>query len=122
MEKAAEKVGYGLAMAEDVAGTVKTAVGAAVTTVTNVLTPAKKAPKRMAKKAVAKSAAKRPRGEGCQENCSQEVAGQKDCGQKASKKSVKTPQRKLSVPGGDLKQVMPLCLPRVGVCFEDTRE
>ena len=38
VEKAAEAVGYGIAMAEDVAGSVKTAVGAAVTTVTGVLT------------------------------------------------------------------------------------
>jgi hypothetical protein len=41
VEKAAEKVGYGLAMAEDVAGSVKTAFGTAVATVTNALTPAK---------------------------------------------------------------------------------
>ena len=46
LEKAAEAVGFGMAMAEDVAGSVKTAVGSAVTTVTEVLTksPAKKAP------------------------------------------------------------------------------
>ena len=64
VEKAAEAVGYGIAMAEDVAGSVKTAVGAAVTTVTEVLTktPSKKATikktaqKAPAKKAVAKKA------------------------------------------------------------------
>jgi hypothetical protein len=76
VEKAAEAVGYGIAMAEDVAGSVKTAVGAAVTTVTGVLTktPAKKvaakktvakeaaqkaSPKKAAKKAVTKKAPKR---------------------------------------------------------------
>jgi hypothetical protein len=37
VEKAGEAVGFGIAMAEDVAGAVKTAVGAAVTTVTEVL-------------------------------------------------------------------------------------
>ena len=34
LEKAAGKVGYGLAMAEDVAGSVKTAFGGAVASVT----------------------------------------------------------------------------------------
>src|SRR5271168_1968528 len=45
LEKAGAAVGFGMAMAEDVAGTVKTAVGVAVTTVTDVLktAPAKKA-------------------------------------------------------------------------------
>ena len=37
VEKAGEAVGFGIALAEDVAGAVKTAVGAAVTTVTKVL-------------------------------------------------------------------------------------
>ena len=36
VERAGEAVGYGIAMAEDAAGAVKTAVGAAVTTVTEV--------------------------------------------------------------------------------------
>src|ERR1700749_4997158 len=51
-EKAAETVGYGLAMAEDVAGSVRTAVGAAMTTVTKALkkAPPKKAAKKVAKK------------------------------------------------------------------------
>ena len=60
VEKAAKAVGYGMAMAEDVAGSVKTAVGAAVTTVTGVLTksPEKKAPvKKTAQKAPAKKVA-----------------------------------------------------------------
>ena len=48
LEKAAEAVGFGMAMAEDVAGSVKTAVGSAVTTVTEVLTksPARRLSKR----------------------------------------------------------------------------
>ena len=55
VEKAGEAVGYGMAMASDVAGTIKTAFDAAVTTVGDVLhkTPAKKTP---AKKAPAKKA------------------------------------------------------------------
>ena len=46
LDKAGEAVGFGIAMAEDVVGTVKTAVGVAVTTVTGVLkkAPATKAP------------------------------------------------------------------------------
>jgi tryptophan synthase alpha subunit len=48
IEKAGMAVGYGIAMAEDVAGAAKTAVGAVVATVTEVL---KKAP---AKKSSAK--------------------------------------------------------------------
>jgi hypothetical protein len=59
LEKAAEKVGYGLAMAEDVAGSVKTAFGGAVATVTEALTPAKKASEPLAKKAPVKSAPKK---------------------------------------------------------------
>ena len=51
LEKAARKVGYGLAMAEDVGGSIKTAVGGAVASVTEALTPAKKASKLLAKKA-----------------------------------------------------------------------
>lgn len=57
VEKAAEDVGYGLAMAEDVAGTVKTAIGTAMTTMTSAL---KRAPARKtAKKAVTRKAAKK---------------------------------------------------------------
>jgi hypothetical protein len=56
VEKAGEAVGYGMAMASDVAGTIKTAFDAAVTTVGDAL---KKAPATKAsKKAVAKKAAK----------------------------------------------------------------
>lgn len=54
VEKAAEKVGYGLAMAEDVAGVVKTAIG-------SVADALKKSPVRNeAKKPVRKPADKKP--------------------------------------------------------------
>jgi hypothetical protein len=62
VDKAGETVGVGIAMASDVAGAIKTAVGAAVTTVTEVLkkAPAKKvAAKKATKKAPAKKAAKK---------------------------------------------------------------
>ena len=62
VEKAAEAVGYGIAMAEDVAGSVKTAVGAAVTTVAGVLmkSPETKAlVKKTAQKAPAKKSVKK---------------------------------------------------------------
>ena len=55
LEKAGKAVGFGMAMAEDLADTVKTAVGTTVTTVTGVLSKAPvEVPK---KKASAKKAA-----------------------------------------------------------------
>jgi hypothetical protein len=57
LEKAGEAVGFGIAMAEDLAGGVKAAVGAAVTTVTEVLKPAP-AKKAVAKKAITKTPTK----------------------------------------------------------------
>jgi hypothetical protein len=95
VEKAAEKVGYGLAMAEDVAGTVKTAVGAAVTTVNNALKPAKEAPKKVAKKAVAKSAAKRaPAKKAAKKTAAKKSPAKKTAARKTAKKSVKAPAKK----------------------------
>ena len=95
VEKAAEKVGYGLAMAEDVAGTVKTAVGAAVTTVTNALTPAKEAPKKGAKKAVAKSTAKKaPVKKAAKKTAAKKSLAKKTAAKKTAKKSVKAPAKK----------------------------
>lgn len=87
VEKAAEKVGYGLAMAEDVAGTVKTAIGDAVITVTEALkkSPAKKVAKTTAKKAVAKKAAKKG---------SPKKAAKKTAAKKAANKSTKKPAKK----------------------------
>ena len=60
--KAGEAVGFGIAMAEDLAGVVKNAVGTAVTTVTHVLSkaPAEAATKQApAKKAIQESPAKK---------------------------------------------------------------
>src|ERR1700733_1507553 len=95
VERAAEKVGYGLAMAEDVAGTVKTAVGAAVTTVTNALTPAKEAPKKGAKKSVAKSIAKKaPAKKAAKKTGAKKSLAKKTAAKKAAKKSVKAPAKK----------------------------
>jgi len=95
VEKAAEKVGYGLAMAEDVAGTLKTAVGAAVTTVTNALTPAKEAPKKVAKKAVDKTAAKKaPTKKAAKKTAAKKLPVKKTAARKAAKKSVKAPAKK----------------------------
>jgi len=95
VEKAAEKVGYGLAMAEDVAGTLKTAVGAAVTTVTNALTPAKEAPRKVANKSVEKSAAKKaPTKKAAKKTAVKKSPAKKTAPRKAAKKSVKAPAKK----------------------------
>ena len=93
VEKAAEKVGYGLAMAEDVAGSVKTALGAAMTTVTKAM---KAAPSRKpAKKAVARPAAKtKLRENAVKKNAIKKSPPKKGAAKKASKKSVKTPAKK----------------------------
>ena len=90
LEKAAEKLGYGLAMAEDVAGSVKTAVGGAVATVTEALTPAKKASEPLAKKAPVKSAPKKaPTKKAAKKSPTKKITTKK-----AAKKSVKTPVKK----------------------------
>ena len=97
VEKAAEKVGYGLAMAEDVAGSVKTAVGAAMTTVTKALkkAPPGKAAKKVAKKAVAHQAAKKaPAKKAVKKTAAKKSPAKKTAAKKASKKSVKTPAKK----------------------------
>ena len=94
VEKAAETVGYGLAMAEDVAGSLKTAVGAAMTTVTKAL---KKAPpkKRVAKKVVAQPAAKKaPAKKAAKKTVAKLSPAKKNAAKKASKKSVKKPTKK----------------------------
>jgi ribosomal protein S5 len=62
-DKAGETVGVGIAMATDVAGAIKTAIGAAVTTVTTVLksTPVKRQAKKTApKKATKQTSPKKP--------------------------------------------------------------
>jgi hypothetical protein len=113
LEKAGNAVGFGIAMAEDLAGTVKTAVGAAVTTVTEVLktaptknlvakksdpkAPAKKAAnavtKEAAKKALPKKAAKKTTAKQIVKKTSvkkvaKKVAVRKPPAKKATKKSV----------------------------------
>jgi hypothetical protein len=90
-EKAAEKVGYGLAMAEDVAGSVKTAVGGAVATVTDALTPAKKTSEPFAKKAPVKTAPKKAPAE---KTAAKKSPTKKIATKKAAKKSLKTPAKK----------------------------
>jgi hypothetical protein len=91
LEKAAEKVGYGLAMAEDVAGSVKTAFGRAVATVTEALTPAKKASEPLAKKAPVKSA---PKKAPAKKIAAKKSPTKKITTKKAAKKFVKTSAKK----------------------------
>jgi hypothetical protein len=95
VEKAAEKVGYGLAMAEDVAGSVKTAFGSAVATVTNALTPAKEVPKPTTKNADVKSAAKKaPVKKAVKKAVAKKTAAKKTAAKKATKKAVNKPAKK----------------------------
>jgi hypothetical protein len=97
IEKAAKAVGFGIAMAEDVAGTVKSAVGAAVTTVTEVLktAPAKKAPaKPVVKKAPAKKAAKKAPATKTIKKRATGTAAKKPTAKKAAKKAVKKSVKK----------------------------
>ena len=99
VEKAGEAVGFGIAMAEDVAGAVKTAVGAAVATVTGVLkkAPATKAPvKQVAKKATAKKAAKKIPATKAIKKSVTKTAAKKLTAKKAAKKvaAKKTPAKK----------------------------
>ena len=99
VEKAGEAVGFGIAMAEDVAGAVKTAVGAAVTTVTDVLktAPATKAPvKQVGKKSPARNAAKKAPATKSIKKPVTTTADRKSTGKKAAKKvaAKKTPAKK----------------------------
>ena len=95
VEKAAEKVGYGLAMAEDVAGSVKTAFGSAVATVTNALTPAKEAPIPATKNADVKSADKKaPIKKAVKKGVAKKAPAKKTAAKKAAKKAVKKPAKK----------------------------
>jgi hypothetical protein len=114
VEKAGEAVGFGIAMAEDLAGRVKTAVGGAVTTVTESLNtaPAKsgvankstqKAPPKKAVKAVTKKAAKKASlketvkkavKKAPTKKVAKKVAVKKAPAKKAAKKSVKKAARR----------------------------
>ena len=89
VEKAAEKVGYGIAMAEDVAGSVKAAVGAAVAVMTKspeeakshvpTSNPTKPAAQGAAKKITATNSVKgvAPKKSAPQKSASQEPAPKK---------------------------------------------
>jgi hypothetical protein len=95
LEKAAEKAGYGLAMAEDVAGSVKTAFGGAVATVTEALMPAKKASEPLAKKAAVKSAPKKTSAKkAAKKTGAKKSPTKKITTKKAANKSVKKPSKK----------------------------
>ena len=95
VEKAAEKVGYGLAMAEDVAGSVKTAFGSAVATVTNALTPAKETPKPATKNADVKNAAKKaPVKKAVKKAVAKKAPSKKTAAKKVARKAVKKPAKK----------------------------
>jgi hypothetical protein len=90
VEKAAEKVGYGLAMAEDVAGSVKTAFGSAVATVTNALTPATEAPIPVTKNAAVKSATKKAAvKKAVKKGVAKKVPAKETAAKKAAKKTAK---------------------------------
>jgi len=89
LEKAGEAVGFGIAMAEDVAGAVKTAVGAAVTTVTEGLkkAPAATAPvKQVAKRAPAEKVAKKPLAKKAVKKGAIKTVGKKPTAKKATQK------------------------------------
>jgi hypothetical protein len=92
VDKAGKTVGVGIAMASDVAGAIKTAFGAAVITVTEVL---KKAPaKEIAAKKVAQKA---PAREPVKKIVTKKFA-RKASPKKAAKKSVKKPAKKAGRP------------------------
>jgi hypothetical protein len=93
VDKAGETVGIGIAMASDVAGAIKTAIDAAVTTVTEGLktAPAKKASgKKPAKKSATKKTAKKTPAT----KVAKKTAVKKTPVKKAAKKSLKKPAKK----------------------------
>ena len=97
VDKAGMAVGFGIAAASDAAGAIKTAIGSAVTTVTEVLkkAPAKKAvKKKAAKKAPAKKVAKKA----AAKNTPAKKAAKKTQAKKAAKKSAKEPVKKAARP------------------------
>ncbi|HLJ78104.1 MAG TPA: hypothetical protein VKT75_11860 [Acidobacteriaceae bacterium] len=108
VEKAAEKVGYGLAMAEDLAGTVKTAIGSAADALKDL--PSKE-PKQAVKKAAGtpptrkaakKSPAKKPAAKrspakksSARKSSTKKSSAKKSPAKKAvSKKAAKKPAKK----------------------------
>jgi hypothetical protein len=93
VDKVGQTVGIGMAMASDVAGAIKTAIDAAVTTVTQVLNtaPAKKASgKKVTKKAMTKNAANKSPAK----QVAKKAAAKKTQVKKVAKKTVKKPAKK----------------------------
>jgi hypothetical protein len=91
VEKAGETVGFGMAMASDVAGTIKTAFDTAVTTVTEVLkkAPAKKAATKVAKKSATKKAPAKKVAKKAAVKAPAKKAAKKAPAKKVAKKSAK---------------------------------
>lgn len=92
VEKAAERVGYGLAMAEDVAGTVKTAIGSLTEALT--ITSAKKQAKEPVRKTAGATSAKKA----AQKSASKKAPAKKSAARKrpAKKAAPKKPGKKLT--------------------------
>ncbi|HEX4005071.1 MAG TPA: hypothetical protein VHX60_02735 [Acidobacteriaceae bacterium] len=101
VEIAAEKVGYGLAMAEDLAGTVKSAIGSAAEVFGKSPAPteAPPIPKKAAKKATqtapAKKMAKKP---AVRKSAAKKPAAKKPVPKKAAKKPVPKKAAKKPLP------------------------
>ncbi|MGB7134425.1 MAG: hypothetical protein WBD46_04015 [Acidobacteriaceae bacterium] len=92
VEKAAEKVGYGLAMAEDVTGTVKTAIGSVAESLMKL--PARK----QAKKAVKKAARTTPAKKAAKKSAAKKSPAKKAVPKKTAKKLPKKPAKKATRP------------------------
>jgi ribosomal protein S5 len=97
VDKAGMAVGFGIAAASDVAGAIKTAIRAAVTTVTEVLKkePAKKA---VRKKAAKKPPAKKDAKKAVARKTPAKKAAVKKTPAKGAKKAVKVPTKKAGRP------------------------
>ena len=98
VEKAAEKVGYGMAVAENLAGSVKAAVSAAVTTLTE--SPDKgdadKAPEKPAKRTAAQPGRSRTITKPAVKKAAakKRSRAKKSSAKKSAKRAVKTPAKK----------------------------
>jgi hypothetical protein len=92
VDKAGLAVGIGIAAASDVAGAIKTAFDAAVTTVGGVLkAPSKKAAKKAVTKKAAKKATRKTESRKASAKKAVKRAAKKVAAKKVAKKSVKTP-------------------------------
>jgi len=97
VDKAGETIGVGIAMASDVAGAVKTAFDAAVTTVSEVLkkAPVKNGPaKKAAKKAPAKKTTKKAVTKKVVKKSPSKKVAKKVAAKKAAKKNIKKTTKK----------------------------